>query len=169
MSSIRNGALVGALLLLMAATKPSMVGSWTLDPARSIDKIPSAGKRSSTGVHVGVYGMPVPTPGGAQGPSLGTPRDPDVMQAGEFSIDEIDGVVHLRFVGREVELTPGEIQGVKTKWSGDRLSTSYQTTRRTVSQDYRLTGADELTVVVKIDPKDEKARTYTRIFTRKSD
>ena len=166
---MHKSALLSLVVLLMAATKASMVGNWTLDPARSIDKVPTAGKRTSTGVHVGVYGMPVPTPGGGQGPALGTPRDPDVMQAGEFSIDEIDGVVHLRFAGREVELTPGEIQGVKTKWSGARLSTSYQTTRRTVSQDYRLTRPDELTVVVKIDPKDEKSRTYTRVFTRKSD
>jgi hypothetical protein len=76
--------------------------------------------------------------------------------------------VHLRFAGREVELTPGEKQGVKTKWTGDRLNTTYWTTRRTVSQEYKLTAPNELTVVVKIDPKDQGATTHTRVFTRKT-
>lgn len=167
LQTLRASTLLIAFILLMGAAKPSIVGSWTIDPTRSVDTIPKAGKRTSTGVQVGVYGMPVPVPGGAQAPALGTPRDPDVIQAAEFSIEEIDGGVHLRFASRELELTQGDKQGVKTKWRGDRLTTSYQTTRRTVSQDYRLTGPNELTVVVKIDPKDEKARTYTRVFTRK--
>jgi hypothetical protein len=173
-------ALTGIALVTLAAAfglnahaandndKPSMVGTWTLDASRSADKTPSAKQRATTGVHVGVAGMPVPGPQEGQSPVLGTPRDPDVIQAQEFSIDEIEGLVHLRFASREVELTPGEKQGVKTKWAGDRLNTTYWTTRRTVSQDYKLTAPNELTVVVKIDPKDQGATTHTRVFTRKT-
>src|SRR5262245_60892671 len=150
-------------------TKPSVIGTWTLDASRSADKTPNAKQRTTSGVHVGVAGMPLPVPEEGQSPVLGTPRDPDVIQAQELSIDEIEGLVHLRFANREVELTPGEKQGVKTKWTGDRLSTTYETTRRTVSQDYKLTAPNELTVVVKIDPKDQGATTHTRVFTRKTE
>jgi len=145
--------------------KPDLRGSWVLDAARSEDKVPKAGK-SNTGVSVGISGVPVPRPGSSP-VGAGSPRDPEVLRAQRFGIDLVDAVVFLRFAdGDDLELEPGDVQGQRTKWTGKRLTTSYKTTRRTVSQDYRLTAPDELTVVVKIDPKDERARTYTRVFVR---
>ena len=151
-----------------AKTKASMVGTWILDPAKSIDKSPTAKQRTSSGVQVGVSGVPLPMPQ-TESPVVGTPRDPDVIKAQELTIDEIDGAVHLRFPSREVELKPGNEKGVKTQWKGDKLTTSYQTMHRTVSQEYKLTGPNELTVVIRLDPKDQGATTHTRVFTRKVD
>ena len=151
-----------------AKAKESIVGAWTLDPSKSVDKTPSAKQRTSSGVHIGVAGVPLPMPQ-ADAPTVGTPRDPDVIKAAEFAIDEIDGSVHLRFPSREIELKPGEEKGVRTEWKGNKLYTSYQTMHRTVSQEYKLTKPDELTVVIKLDPKDQGATTHTRVFMRKQE
>ena len=84
-----------------------------------------------------------------------------------MSIQEIDDVVLVNYgASASAEFVPGKHRGRTTRWTHKKLSQTYSTLSRRVSQTYQLERDGDLLVTVKIDPKEGRSRVYKRVFDR---
>jgi len=163
-----------ALALPGLASAEGLDGHWRLNEALTRElQPPQKGSTSSTSGFgqpmVVVGGMPVPLPGtsspqaGIGGPS----PDPMVMRTVELSVTSAGEELLLDFagVGRE-RLRRGNVQGLKSRWNERKLTTSYETTTRKVSQTWEVDRNGRLLVTVKLNPDHGKTQTHKRVFDR---
>jgi hypothetical protein len=166
---------LAAVLALPAAAAGGLAGHWRINdamtraaqPEQKVSKSPSSGGFSGPMVVVG--GMPIPAPGSTEvQPGLGgASPDPMVMRCSELTITPAGDTLALEFPGVGSDrLRRGDDQGVRSRWNERKLTTSYRTTTRKVSQTWELDGADHLLVTVKINPDNGRTQTHKRVFDR---
>ncbi len=152
-----------------------LAGHWTLDADRTAAVQPKNQRNNSnTGsmmphATVAVGGVALPMPGSAALPSVGgTPRDPRVLQTSTLTIEPAgDDRLTLAYDGGKQEtLKRGDDQGLVSDWGRQRLSSSYETTSRKVSQVYQLERDGSLLVTVQLDPDQGPAVVDKRVFVR---
>ncbi len=152
--------------------KPTLVGGWQIDDALTADVQPVEGHKKPRFEGIGmpsisVNGMPLPGTGGGAQPTTGSARDPKVLRCSAMTIESVGDNVHLTYVGTGSEtLTPGTVQGVKTRWRERSLTSSYETTSRKVSKRFELQKDDTLLVTVKLKPRSGPSVTHKRVFRR---
>jgi hypothetical protein len=99
--------------------------------------------------------------------SEGRVRDPDVLYCKIMSLENIGGIIRVSYgTLSSSEFVPGRHRGRVTRWTGKKLTQSYETTTRKVTQTYQLQKNDNLLVTVKIKSRQAPTRVYKRIFDR---
>ncbi len=118
-------------------------------------------------MQVSVMGMPVPTSEAQPRPTIGTPRDPDVLACLELMLhDQGDKfLATYQNVGEE-EFIKGNFRGRESKWTNKSLTQFYKTTERKVTKIYEIRADGRLLVTVEIKPKKDKKRVFKRVFDR---
>ncbi len=116
---------------------------------------------------VTVMGLPLPGTGRrAAAPGLAG-KDPKVLRCATMVIAVDDRNVVLDYDGEETEtMRKGDYRGRKTKVSNKLISQKYKSTSRTVTKSWSIRPDGRLLVSVKLNPKNDKARTYNRVFDR---
>ena len=160
-----------------AADTTDMTGKWVLNQELTEAAQPKNREKKGLGnvsirpvISVGGYGFPIPgLPGSKSGtpPVKGAAKNPNVLYADTIDIQVIDGNIVLDFneVGT-TELKPGKDHGTRTRWTGRKLTSKYQSTSRKVSQEYAMKGDELLVVTVRIKPGGSSKKVYKKIFQR---
>ena len=164
-----------ALVASVAAEgPPDFAGSWRINHEESESLAVKYDDSSwfdglgAMSANATVGGVPIPLPGGQEAASGATPsKDPGVLKCLEMDIEQIGEELHLtyRAVGGE-KMRAGHYRGRNTKWSNKQLTQKYESTERKVKKTWNLRSDGRLLVTVKINPKNDKARTYRRVFDR---
>ncbi len=166
------------LLLLLTgsalAAADGLAGRWQLNEALTRELQPPQKGPTSTSSGMGppriyVGGMPVPVPGtsGPQPGIGGAAPDPMVMRCTEVTVSPAGDELLLEFQGMGSErLKRGNVQGMKSRWNEGKLTTSYETTTREVSQTWEVDREGRLLVTVKLNPDHGKTQTHKRAFDR---
>lgn len=118
-------------------------------------------------MQVSVMGVPVPTSEAQPRPTIGNPRDPDVLSCLEMILHD-QGTKFLatyQDVGEE-EFIKGNYRGRESRWSGKSLTQFYRTTERKVTKTYEIRSDGRLLVTVVIKPNKDKKRVFKRVFDR---
>lgn len=168
------GLLTGVLPPAAASEsdKPTLLGSWQIDDALTAAAQPAEGHKKSRfdGIgmpNISVNGMPLPGTGGGAQASSGSAPDPKVLRCTAMTIEPVGEDLQLTYVGTGSEtLTPGTVQGVKTRWRDRSLTSNYETTSRKVSKRFELQKDDTLLVTVKLKPRSGPSVTHKRVFRR---
>ncbi len=168
------GHLTGVASLDAAAEsqKPTILGSWLIDDALTAAVQPVEGHKKSSFDGIGmpsvsVNGMPLPGAGGGAQASSGSAPDPKVLRCSAMTIEPVGKEIQLTYVGTGSEtLTPGTVQGVKTRWRDRSLTSNYETTSRKVSKRFELQKDDTLLVTVKLNPRSGPSVIHKRVFRR---
>jgi hypothetical protein len=171
------GALLTALPAAADAAASRIAGHWLLDRELTraeqpdgpeqrelLNRLPQAG--------VSVGGVPLPMPGrGGLPQALGSPRNPSVLETTTLTIEPLsDERIRLAYDGgQSEELERGDDQGLVTRWSANKLTTRYETTRRKVSQQYELRRDGRLLVTVRLNPDRGPTVVHKRVFERAPD
>jgi len=172
------GVLLGLLLVLAlpgaAIAADTLAGRWRINDALTREHAPP--ERGSTSTSSGmprpviaVGGMPIPVPGAsAPQPGLGgSSPDPMVMRCTELTVTPAGEELQLEFHGAGSDrLRRGRHQGVNSRWNERKLTTSYETTTRKVSQTWEVDRDGRLLVTVKLNPDQGKTQTHKRVFDR---
>lgn len=175
-SMLALGILTTALLSgSVDAAAPGIIGNWTLNTELTSEAQPE-GKETHRGIggsvrpSISVGGIPLPTGSGSQGEVSSAPtRDPKVLQCSELSIEHVGDDILLTYQGVGSEsLTPGKVQGTRTRYSHRKLTSSYVTTTRKVTKTFELSSDDRLLVTVKLNPKRGSTVVHKRVFDRKT-
>jgi hypothetical protein len=118
-------------------------------------------------MQVSVMGMPVPTSEAQPRPTIGTPRDPDVLACLEMILHDRGEkfLATYQNVGEE-EFIRGDFRGRESGWNHRTLTQFYKTTERKVTKTYEIRGDGRLLVTVEIKPKKDKKRIFKRVFDR---
>lgn len=118
-------------------------------------------------MQVSVMGMPVPTSEAQPRPTIGTPRDPDVLACLEMILHDRGEkfLATYQNVGDE-EFIKGNFRGRESRWNNRSLTQFYKTTERKVTKTYEIRGDGRLLVTVEIKPKKDKKRVFKRVFDR---
>jgi hypothetical protein len=152
-----------------------ILGQWRLDDAATADVQPVEGARGDGGLEgfrlptISINGIPVPGGSESVSTTAGSAPDPDVLRTSQMTIETLGDGVRLTYTGVGGEtLHPGRHQGITTRWKGDVLKSSYETTSRRVTQRFELQDDDSLLVTVKLDPTRGQAVTHKRVFRRES-
>jgi hypothetical protein len=169
------GFLAAALAGWSVADSPDLMGSWILNNELTSEVQPKGkenhrfGGTNSVRPSISVGGIPLPTGGGSQGEYSSAPsRDPKVLRCNELGIERVGDDVHLTYQGVGSEtLTPGNIQGTRTRLSLRKLTSSYSTTTRKVSKTFELRDDGRLLVTVKLNPKQGATLVHKRVFDRR--
>ena len=148
-------------------------GRWTLNTEET-DKV-AAKYEDGSGMKGHDFGRPrvtvmgIPVPGTARPPAQGgiAARDPLVLRCASMDI-AVDGeAVHLTYDQAEQEvMRKGEYRGRNTRVSRSTIRQKYKTRSRTVTKTWELRSDGRLLVLVKLNPKQDKARTFARVFDR---
>jgi hypothetical protein len=167
-------ALALALALPAAAAVGELAGRWRINDALTRAAQPESKGSTSTSSGlptpvIAVGGMPVPMPGSTEAqPGLGgASPDPMVMRCPEVTVTPAGDTLQLEFHGLGSDrLRRGNDQGVSSRWNQRKLTTSYRTTTRKVSQTWEVGRDDRLVVTVKLNPDHGKTQTHKRVFDR---
>jgi len=167
------GSLVMAPNTLAKPAKPSLSGHWILDvdeSKRIQPKQKTGGFLSgiTSGTTVSVGGIPLPRSSStAKQDSTGSPKDPDVVFCKAMTITPGQDLIRIDYseLGAK-SFHKGKVRGRSTNFSRSRLSTSYESTSRKVSQKYVLESADKLVVTVTFKPKSGTRRVVKKVFNR---
>ena len=118
-------------------------------------------------MQVSVMGVPVPTSEAQPRPTIGTPRDPDVLACLEMILHDRGDTFLATYqnVGEE-EFVRGNVRGRESRWTGKSLTQFYKTTERKVTKAYEVRSDGRLLVTVTIKPNKDKKRVFKRIFER---
>ena len=159
---------------LLAKAKPGLEGSWVLDVEASKKLQPKKSERSilssvSTSTSVSVGGIPLPKSGSGTYPeSKRKGKDPDVLFCKGMTITAAEDAVRIDYDGLGAKTFHiGNVKGRKTRYSGKRMTTSYESTSRRVSQTYTIENPDKLIVTVKMKPNSGSKRVVKKVFQRK--
>lgn len=171
---------VMSLLALLAACQSSAVltrqsplaGNWVLNEELTKEEQPDGPRQrgggfGSSGAHVSVGGVPLPGTGGNNLPSVpGSAPDPDVLRVNEMTIEPVgDDELRLVYAGAGSEtLERGDDQGLVSHWGERELDTRYETTSRTVSQNFEVRGDGRLLVTVRLNPNNGPTVIHKRVF-----
>ena len=150
---------------------PDFVGQWTINNELT-DAIAPEFKDSDLfsgfgngSVSVSVMGIPLPGGGQRQASSGGALKDPDVLSCREMRIEQHGDGLQMTYEGVGSELLrPGDYRGRQSSWSRKRISQRYKSTSRKVSKKWEVRRDGRLLVTVVINPKNDKKRTYKRVF-----
>jgi hypothetical protein len=156
-----------------AAKESALEGTWVLNHELTEAVQPEfkdSGLFDNMGggrMQVSVMGVPVPTSEAQPRPSIGSPRDPDVLSCLEMILhDKGDRfLATYQDVGEE-EFIQGEFRGRTSRWSNKALTQQYKTTERKVTKTYELRSDGRLLVTVVVKPNKDKKRVYKRVFER---
>jgi hypothetical protein len=171
---------VGLLAILAAgsatAESPGLIGNWTLNDELTAEIQPLGkethrlGSNSSIKPSISVGGMPFPTGSSSQGEVSSAPtQQPKVLSCAELSMEQVGDDIHLSYLGVGSEtLSPGNVQGTRTRISTHKLTSRYETTSRKVSKTFELRDDGRLLVTVKLNPKQGATVVHKRVFDRKS-
>jgi hypothetical protein len=152
--------------------EPDILGSWRLDDAATAEVQPVDGARGGglegfRAPTISINGIPLPGAGSPEPTTAGSAPDPDVLRCSRLVIEPQGDRIRLTYTGVGAEtLEPGRHQGITTRWKGNLLTSSYETTSRRVTQRFELQGDDSLLVTVKLDPRRGQAVTHKRMFHR---
>lgn len=179
-TTTRTAMALGVLAALLSgwatAATPGIIGNWLLNNELTSEAQPEGkethrfgGIGGSVRPSISVGGIPLPTGGGSQGEVSSAPtRDPKVLSCAELSIEHVGDDILLTYQGVGSEsLTPGKVQGTRTRFSDRKLTSSYVTTTRKVSKTFELRSDDRLLVTVKLNPKQGSTVVHKRVFDRK--
>lgn len=170
--------LIGVLATLLSgwsmADSSGLFGSWTLNNELTSEVQP-AGKETrkfgngSVRPSISVGGIPVPVGGSPQGEYSTAPtHDPKVLRCTDLDVEQVGDDIRLTYrgVGSET-LSPGNVQGTRTRISRHKLTSRYETTTRKVSKTFELRDDGRLLVTVKLNPKQGATVVHKRVFDRK--
>jgi hypothetical protein len=167
---------LGAIALVAAnraaAESVSLVGNWRLNNPLTSKVQTAAQTHRSDGLgnvqpSITVGGIPIPTGSSQDEYGTASARDPKVLRCAELGIEEADADIVVRYHGEGSErLTPGNVQGTRTRWTGRKLTSSYQTTSRQVSKTFELREDGRMLVTVKLNPKQGATAVHKRVFDR---
>lgn len=178
-SRLLRWALLTALALAPAvagAAEPPqwLLGQWVLNNELTKTAQPE-GKETRDGFDsfgrptITIGGIPLPgTGGGMSGPVSSAPtRDPSILRCSEFSVEAVGNELLVTYVGIGSEkVKAGNDQGRKTKWNRSKLTSSYETTTRKVTQTYQLGKDGRVTVTVSLNPNQGSTVIDKRVFER---
>ncbi len=173
-TTIGLGLLAAMFVGWTVADSPGLIGSWTLNDELTREVQPTAkdthrfGGTGSVRPSISVGGIPFPTGGGSQGEYSRAPtRDPKVLSCAELGIEHVGDGIRLTYVGVGSEtLTPGNVQGTRTRFSQRKLTSRYETTTRKVSKTFELRDDGRLLVTVRLNPKQGATVIHKRVFDR---
>lgn len=166
------------IIFLALATKnvlpasPDLTGQWVYNPVKSDEARPKKKNSSIFGKvkpSISIGGWPIPMPGNDPSKEASNQRvhDPDVLYCKNMSIKKVDGIIRATYgTLSSSEFVPGRHRGRVTRWTGKKLTQSYTTTTRKVTQTYQLQKNGDLLVSVTIKPRHASKRVYNRIFDR---
>ena len=169
------GLLTALLLAAPSYGDSPFDGHWTLN-AEETDKV-AAKYEDGSGMKGHDFGRPrvtvmgIPVPGTARPPAQGgiAARDPLVLRCASMEI-AVDGeavpVRHFGIVLPWEVMRKGDFRGRKTRVSRSTIRQKYKTSSRTVTKTWELRADGRLLVLVKLNPKQDKARTFARVFDR---
>lgn len=150
----------------------TLLGTWRLNDQLTSELQVDTPANSSGGFggvrpSISVGGIPIPT-GSSQGErSSASAPAPKILRCAELRIEEVGNDVLLTFDAADTErLTPGNVQGTRTRWSRKELTSSYETTSRKVSKKLGLRRDGRMDVTVKLNPKQGRTTTHKRVFDR---
>jgi len=114
-----------------------------------------------------VMGLPLPSRYRQSAMSNLPAKDPQVLTCSNMSIELEGDKVALRYDadGKET-LRKGEYRGRTSSWSKTKIEQKYKTPERRVKKTWSLRDDGRLFVSVKINPTNDRARTYNRVFDR---
>ena len=160
------------MLALPVAAESQFSGAWRIN-LEETDKVAVKFKEGSgmmgnklraTG---SVMGLPLPSRYRQSAMSNLPAKDPQVLTCTNMSIDPQGDRIALRYDGDGKEiLRKGEYRGRTSTWSKTKIEQKYKTPERRVRKTWSLRDDGRLFVSVKINPTDDRARTYNRVFDR---
>lgn len=157
----------------VAEDDPAFVGQWVLNAELSEEKQPKKKSGGGSGFRpsVSIGGIYVPVPGGGDSGG-GTPiKTPDAVYAKQITIARLDAktvVVKYHKLGVDTYVA-GNVQGTKTRWSDDKLTSSYKATSASVNESFEVEDDGRLHITIKVNPKSGSTRTFKRVFERAAD
>jgi len=165
--------LLSAPLALAREKDSQLEGTWVMNQELTEEVQPefkNSGLFDNLGggrMQVSVMGMPVPTSEAQPRPTIGTPRDPDVLACLEMILHDRGEkfLATYQNVGDE-EFIKGNFRGRESRWNNRTLTQFYKTTERKVTKTYEIRSDGRLLVTVEIKPKKDKKRVFKRVFDR---
>jgi len=114
-----------------------------------------------------VMGLPLPSRYKQSAMSSLPAKDPQVLTCTDMGIELSTDRIALRYDrdGKET-LRKGEYRGRKSSWSKTKIEQKYKTPERRVRKTWSVRDDGRLFVSVKINPTNDRARTYNRVFDR---
>ena len=173
------GILLAALCsapIALQAKATQLIGTWTIDVAQTEAIQPEQPqeknwfKNQNIRTSVSVAGMPLPNPRTKVAPiSSHAPKDPDILRCKELKIEPNGDGLRFTYVDVGSEMRKqGSYRGAKIRWNKKKLTESYKSTERKVTQTYEIKDNNQLLVTVKINPYKGATRTYKQVFNRKA-
>jgi hypothetical protein len=156
-----------------ALAEPSrLAGHWLLNQALTVEAQPEIRTRSSRLDNlprptVSVGGLPLPR---AEVPPVppGSAADPKVLRSSALTIAATDDALRLDFDATDGKvselLVRGNQQGLVSRWNATRLTSSYETLSRKVTQTFEVRKDGRLLVTVRLAPNGGRALVYKRVF-----
>ncbi len=114
-------------------------------------------------------GLGLPLPQRIKQPPMSTlaASDPDVLRCTTMEIASAGKKIRLDYDQAKKEtLVKGDYRGRTTSINKKRIQQKYKTTERRVTKTWSIREDGRLLVSVKINPSNDKARTYNRVFDR---
>ncbi len=175
---VRFGLVLAALCIVPATTlakSTALVGTWLIDVEKTEAIQPEQPqeknwfKNQNIQTSVSVAGMPLPNPRTKVAPiSSHAAKDPDILRCKELRIEPNGNGLRFTYVDVGSELRKqGAYRGAKIRWNKTKLTESYKSTERKVTQTYEIKDNNQLWVTVKINPYKGATRTYKQVFNRK--
>lgn len=160
------------LAIAAGADDLALVGAWRLNVERTEAVQPDnsssswwegLGGRVSTSVTVG--GVPVPVGGPGREAQVASPATPKMLRCQSFTVERLDDGLLLTYAGvGSEELRPGAYRGMRSSWSGRKLTSNYESTTRRVKRTLEVGKDGRLLMSVTINPRRGKTRRFKRVF-----
>jgi hypothetical protein len=158
-----------------AFAKPSRLeGQWLLNQALTAEAQPEIRARGGRLDNlprptISVGGLPLPRAENEAPPiPSGSAADPKVLRSSALTIAATGDAMRLEYDatgGKASEtLVRGNQQGLVSRWNATRMTSSYETLSRKVTQTFEVRKDGRLLVTVRLDPNDGRALVYKRVF-----
>ena len=126
----------------------------------------TAGNQFKPRVSIGM-GLPLPQRFKQSPMSNLSPKDPEVLRCNTMQIETEGKKTKLLYDNVEKEtLYRGHYRGRDTKKSKSKIEQKYKTPDRKVTKTWTLRADGRLLVSVKLNPRNDKARKFNRVFDR---
>ena len=162
------------LPLQLRAGEMALLGTWTVNIERTQEVQPNNANvrwweglegNFSTGVYVG--GVPVPVGGGAKPEGDAGIPNPEMLRCQSFSVERNEQGLLLTYHGvGEEKIRSGAYRGLHSAWSGNKLTSDYESTTRKVKRTLEVQRDGSLLMSVIINPRKGKTRRFKRVFER---
>ena len=163
-----------ALPILAWAGENPLLGTWTVNVERTQAVQPDnsnarwwEGLQGNMSASVSVGGVPVPVGGGPRPEGDGGIPNPEMLRCQTLSIESSSEGLLLTYHGVGAEtLRPGAYRGMRSRWSGGKLSSNYESISRKVKRALEVQKDGRLLMSVTINPRKGKTRRFKRVFDR---